>query len=268
MEPLLTIGQISKLFGITTETLRHYDRIGLLKPIIHPSNGYRYYSIKELELLELIVEAKYLEIPLSNIKDIIHHGNIESYVKLIELQENTIDEKITHLQKTKELIREKKNLLHQILQFENIYDFQQLDIQHKTKHILYLPIENISTNKVQQIDSSSKSLYFENWISLFEVNDSNQLIENTTYLGIDIHDTTNLTISKDKRIYDKCYVGKCIEVQFLGDLEELEAYVLSMLSYFAINPRTYKPDIGVKFLWSHCSNVKRMYFTQIFVPLE
>ena len=78
---------MSKLFNITAETLRHYDRIGLLNPIVNEENGYRYYSIKEMEKLDLILDAKYLEIPLSNIKDVISNDSIENYVELIDLQE-------------------------------------------------------------------------------------------------------------------------------------------------------------------------------------
>ena len=52
MKWIMTVGQMSKLFNITAETLRHYDRIGLLNPIVNEENGYRYYSIKEMEKLE------------------------------------------------------------------------------------------------------------------------------------------------------------------------------------------------------------------------
>ena len=41
---MLTIGQMSKVCGVSVKTLRHYDKIGLLKPQrIDEINGYRYY---------------------------------------------------------------------------------------------------------------------------------------------------------------------------------------------------------------------------------
>ena len=58
MKWIMTVGQMSKLFNITAETLRHYDRIGLLKPIVDEENGYRYYSIKEMEKLEIKAKRK------------------------------------------------------------------------------------------------------------------------------------------------------------------------------------------------------------------
>ncbi len=42
---LLTIGQFAALHGINKKTLMWYDEIGLFHPsLIHPENGYRYYS--------------------------------------------------------------------------------------------------------------------------------------------------------------------------------------------------------------------------------
>jgi DNA-binding transcriptional MerR regulator len=46
---MLKIGNFSKLACITVKTLRHYDRLGLLKPVwIDRYTGYRYYNLDQL----------------------------------------------------------------------------------------------------------------------------------------------------------------------------------------------------------------------------
>lgn len=46
---MFQIGQFSKMCGLTIETLRHYDRIGLLRPAhVHPQTGYRLYDASQL----------------------------------------------------------------------------------------------------------------------------------------------------------------------------------------------------------------------------
>ncbi|QJW47854.1 MerR family transcriptional regulator [bacterium BFN5] len=56
---MLSIGEFSKICGVTTRTLRHYDAIGLLKPIhIDPNTGYRFYDISQLRQLLLITRLK------------------------------------------------------------------------------------------------------------------------------------------------------------------------------------------------------------------
>lgn len=45
MESYISITEMARLRNITTETLRHYDRIGLLKPDYLDKNHVRYYSV-------------------------------------------------------------------------------------------------------------------------------------------------------------------------------------------------------------------------------
>src|SRR5215467_1687481 len=57
------------LAGVTTRALRHYDRLGLLKPR-RSSAGYRLYVEKDLETLEEIVALKFIGVPLKAIPGI------------------------------------------------------------------------------------------------------------------------------------------------------------------------------------------------------
>ena len=61
MQDIISITEMAKLRKITTETLRHYDRIGLLAPAY---TGYRYYSITQYEKLGTIRELKNLGMSL------------------------------------------------------------------------------------------------------------------------------------------------------------------------------------------------------------
>ena len=59
MSTIFTIGEIAKLFNISTQALRLYDRIDLLKPAyINEETGYRYYSIGQFVNLECIKRCK------------------------------------------------------------------------------------------------------------------------------------------------------------------------------------------------------------------
>lgn len=45
MDKYFSIGEVSKITGLSIDRLRNYDKIGLLKPsYIDPNSGYRYYS--------------------------------------------------------------------------------------------------------------------------------------------------------------------------------------------------------------------------------
>ena len=42
----LSIGEVARLFNISKDTLRYYDKIGILKPEVNKENGYRFYDIR------------------------------------------------------------------------------------------------------------------------------------------------------------------------------------------------------------------------------
>ncbi len=65
---MLTIGQLARIFEISTKTLRHYDAIGLFVPARTGSdNGYRYYQPEQIEQLSRILALRRLDVPLEAI---------------------------------------------------------------------------------------------------------------------------------------------------------------------------------------------------------
>ena len=51
---MLTIGEFSRLCHVTPRTLRHYDALGLLRPVEVGENSYRYYTQEQLRVLARI----------------------------------------------------------------------------------------------------------------------------------------------------------------------------------------------------------------------
>jgi DNA-binding transcriptional MerR regulator len=65
---MLKIGEFAWLSQVTVETLRHYDRLGLLKPDhLDQFTGYRYYSLAQLPRLNRILALKDLGLSLEEI---------------------------------------------------------------------------------------------------------------------------------------------------------------------------------------------------------
>ncbi len=62
----------------SVHTVRHYTRIGLLKPSRHPRNGYKVYQFSDATRLRFILAAKDLGFTLAEISQILdeaQHGN-------------------------------------------------------------------------------------------------------------------------------------------------------------------------------------------------
>ena len=68
---MLTIGEFSNICKVSAKTLRYYAEIGLILPDeINLDNGYRYYSINQLEKMLLINRLKAYSFSLEEIKSI------------------------------------------------------------------------------------------------------------------------------------------------------------------------------------------------------
>jgi DNA-binding transcriptional MerR regulator len=81
---MLTIGEFAWLCQVTVETLRHYDRVKLLKPAyLDKFTGYRYYSVDQLPRLNRILALKNLGLPLKKIARMLGQGITASEIREI-----------------------------------------------------------------------------------------------------------------------------------------------------------------------------------------
>ncbi len=73
----LSVGKMSRLFGISVRTLRYYDEIGLLKPSEVAPSGYRYYDSADVETLQQIMFYKALRLPLDEIAAVLKNPDYD-----------------------------------------------------------------------------------------------------------------------------------------------------------------------------------------------
>ena len=101
---MLSIGEFSKICEVSTKTLRYYYEIGLINPDeINPENGYRYYSIRQLEKLLFINRLKSYNFSLEEIKAILELEEDQSEVKLcsaLNCKRREIQEKLNAFEYT------------------------------------------------------------------------------------------------------------------------------------------------------------------------
>lgn len=96
---MLRIGEFSKLSRVRIRMLRHYDEIGLLRPMwIDPESGYRYYSVDQLTVVGRITALKDMGFGLTSIREMIAGYSDKKLVEaqlrlkqaeLLELSEQT-----------------------------------------------------------------------------------------------------------------------------------------------------------------------------------
>ncbi|MCL2821483.1 MAG: MerR family transcriptional regulator [Oscillospiraceae bacterium] len=89
----LTVTQLAKIAGVTPETLRYYDRIGLFHPEKLISNV-RYYCPTQITALKMINVLKEIGIPLEVIKTFAKQRTPEAIIKLLVKQKNAVEDRL------------------------------------------------------------------------------------------------------------------------------------------------------------------------------
>ncbi len=97
------IHDFAQLTGVTVKALRHYDRLGLLKPK-RTDAGYRAYSDSDLQRLERVVALKFLGLPLRQIKILLESTAI-ALPDALRAQRRALEEKQRILSRAVRAIR-------------------------------------------------------------------------------------------------------------------------------------------------------------------
>ena len=106
MEKYFSVGEAAKAVHTTSETLRHYDRIGLVKPSRKDEwTNYRYYTEQDIVRLNTVRALQLMDLPLKEIKKVLEYDDLEKIVDFLAQAEKKADEKIAALQYSKSKIQ-------------------------------------------------------------------------------------------------------------------------------------------------------------------
>lgn len=106
MKKYFSVGEAAKAVHTTSETLRHYDRIGLVKPSKKDEwTNYRYYTEQDIVRLKAVRALQLMDLPLQEIKKVLEYDDLEKIVDFLAQAEKKADEKIEALQYSKSKIQ-------------------------------------------------------------------------------------------------------------------------------------------------------------------
>ncbi|WP_274361940.1 MerR family transcriptional regulator [Paenibacillus thermotolerans] len=112
MENTFTIQQISKHTGLSSHTLRYYEKIGLLQAVRRDCNGYREYTESDIDWIHFLNRLKETGMKISDMKrfsDLRYQGEttIGTRRLLLEVHRNSLLKQIESLKNHLNRIDEK-----------------------------------------------------------------------------------------------------------------------------------------------------------------
>lgn len=234
---LYKIGDIAKMFNLSVSSLRHYENVGLLLPEkIDNNSGYRYYSIKQFEILNTIKYLRALDMPIDKITDFLNNKEPEKLEELLLEQKNLIEKKKKELA----LIEEKIN---------NRLHFIRSAIKPNLNKIM---IKNFPSRRIaiaKEVLTPTSYLDLEEALRKLVSNNTEPVI----FLGkVGLGISENRLKTRDWNSYDKIfillenideYAGKvetipaetCVTMRFSGTHKNAPKYYEELMNYVTQN---------------------------------
>lgn len=100
---LYSIGETSKITGVSIQTLRNYSNDGLITPAyIDEQSGYRYFAFHQFHIIDRIKYLRSLDLPLSQIRELISSSSPAAIAEYLTGQAVNLEHQIQLLQKKKQ----------------------------------------------------------------------------------------------------------------------------------------------------------------------
>ena len=123
----MTIKEVGEKYGISGDTLRYYERIGMIPPVARTESGIRNYTEKDLSFIELVLCMRGAGLPIEAIIE---------YVKLYQQGDETFAARLALLQDQREALIEQKEKIETALNRLN-YKIARYEVAVETGKLIW-----------------------------------------------------------------------------------------------------------------------------------
>ena len=171
-----TAGELAKLLGVSSRTIRFYDEKKLLTPCGYSDSGYRLYNEQSVQRLQKIMMLKFMNFSLEQITEIMQNEGFDIRKSLRE-QELMLIEKKEHILRIIDAVRKTENSSDEEL-WDNMLHVIEITREREEVVAQYATDENL-VNRISIHDFSTSKQSFYSWLL-----ESIELKENMKILDI------------------------------------------------------------------------------------
>lgn len=244
------IGEFSAIGKVSVRMLRHYDQMGLLKPIdIDIDSGYRSYSIEQLPKLNRIIFLKELGFSLQEIKEYLEKDmSVEEMKSMLFLKRREIEDEIAlmHYKLHKVSMR--------LEQMENEGKPPKYDISVKSTERMVIASLVEKVPHIQEMAYYCEKMYGELYEELKRINIKPKGNEITIYHNKEFTET-NLNMEAGV-IIDEKYLSIIFSEDMRIKIREIPATENSAYLYYTGSYSGMEPAIMSMLGWVGQNNLK------------
>jgi DNA-binding transcriptional MerR regulator/DNA gyrase inhibitor GyrI len=128
---MFSIGEFSKITGLTVKTLRFYHECGVLVPArVEGTSRYRYYDDRNVETARAIAALRQYDFSLEEIAEILRdHGDEADILTFLERRKKTLSERVA---RDRDLINSIDSIIHRERKAQQMNQQTAFEIEEKT----------------------------------------------------------------------------------------------------------------------------------------
>lgn len=166
MKDYYTIGEISELYGIGTDSLRYYEEIGVLKPK-RGKNGYRLYRLKDICRLNIIRDLLQLGFSMKQVKRYMESLNLDNTIRMLEDEMELIRRQKEKLRLAEQSIEKR---MEHIIKYRNEGEAAYRVVSYPNRYCLQL---NEDITRDEEVDFAIKRLQKRHEDKIRSIGDQN-----------------------------------------------------------------------------------------------
>lgn len=248
MKDYYKINEISKIYDIGRDSLRYYEKIGILNPK-RDNNGYRMYSLIDITTLNIIKELRNLGFGMQKIKEYLEIRSVNTTLSILELEISAIDERINELEKLKQnILKRKTNIIKEFSSEEIFGEIKEIPLKdrrciHLNDSIMREEEVDLMIKKLQ--DKYSKNLYILGNskigatvdIDLQKLNNTNNFNFNDS-IKFSRYNSVFFVVEENEDYDFLIQEGTYLSVKYRGNYNQTNYYILKIAEYANLNGYT------------------------------
>ncbi len=271
MNDFMKIGEFAKILNTTTKTLRHYETLGIFKPVYKdPITGYRYYDRSQLKEGYSLLSLKKSGISLKQINQTLSR---EKLIELFSEASLKLEDEILRLNKLKESVDSSLISLNKVAPEKGRMTLEIKELPERTYLILeFPPVTEIDSPKLYEkaleldrITSYHKLpfIFKGALLSLQELKDNKYSCHALIY---EVEKTKNISSNTTYTSNS----GRYLCLKYTGDTKLKNEDAMKTINNY-IKENSLLPTgevIGFSHLGAHTSSFQEEYYSEIQIKIR
>jgi len=265
-----TISEFAELLGITADTLRLYEKYGIIKPFKDKRNNYRYFD--DMDARNMLISRWYrsMEIPIQEAAVLTMQASLGYVAEKIKERERDLEEEI----------KKKTMLLDKLAEITGSLEQAGVNLNKCTRKELPGIYRLRQTDKNKLVKDEALSGRAEEWMKLlpyaffsFRINNRNLITNDTSFdynwgLALYEEDVRRLDLQTDGFI-EYMEPKTCISSVIVSSGEYIMRDSLQfMFEHLRKSHYTMNGDIFGKIIAAENAGSKRQYYLEVNIPIQ